>query len=107
MIRPEPVRQGVHLPEDDLTAGPSAPAPAAKRPFDLLAASVCLALLSPPPAIVAVIVSATSPGSPFFRQTRIGRDRRPFVPYRFRTMYPGRPSDVHRQSVSSPLTADQ
>jgi len=107
MIRPEPVRQGVHLPEDDHMAGPSAPAPAAKRPFDLLAASVCLVLLSPLLAIVAVIVSATSPGSPFFRQTRIGRDRRPFVLYKFRTMYAGSPDDVHRQYVSRLLTEDQ
>jgi lipopolysaccharide/colanic/teichoic acid biosynthesis glycosyltransferase len=97
----------IRAPEDDLKAGPSLEAPAFKRPFDLLLACVGLVLLSPLLAVVAVMVSATSPGSPFFRQTRVGRDRRPFELYKFRTMYTGSSDDVHRQYVSKLLTQDQ
>jgi lipopolysaccharide/colanic/teichoic acid biosynthesis glycosyltransferase len=105
MIRPEPIGSELHTPAENLKAGASAPA--LKRPFDLLVACVCLVLLSPLLAIVAVMVSATSPGSPIFRQTRVGRGHRPFVLYKFRTMYAGSSDDVHRQYVAKLLTEEQ
>jgi lipopolysaccharide/colanic/teichoic acid biosynthesis glycosyltransferase len=57
-----------------------------KRLFDLLAAAVALALLSPVLLVVALLVWATSRGPVFFRQERIGRDFRPFRIYKFRSM---------------------
>lgn len=107
MIHPKPVKSSALAPPDGRKAGAFASTPAGKRPFDLLVACVCLVLLSPLLAIVAMMVSATTPGSAFFRQTRIGRDRRPFVLYKFRTMYDGSPDDVHRQYVSRLLTEDR
>ena len=43
-------------------------------------------LLSPLLLLLAVLVAATSPGGPFFRQLRVGRDRRPFRVVKFRSM---------------------
>jgi lipopolysaccharide/colanic/teichoic acid biosynthesis glycosyltransferase len=105
VIRREPVGSQLDAQAEDLKVRSSASA--LKRPFDILAAGLCLVLLSPLLALVALIVSATSPGSPIFRQTRIGRGRRPFVLYKFRTMYAGSSDDVHRQYVARLLTEDQ
>jgi lipopolysaccharide/colanic/teichoic acid biosynthesis glycosyltransferase len=106
MIRREPTGPPVRVTADESEAILAPPTPADKRLFDLLVASVCLVLLSPLLAVVAVMVLVTSPGSPQFRQTRVGRDRRPFVLYKFRTMYDGSPNDIHRDYVSKLLTDD-
>lgn len=37
-------------------------------------------------AVIALIIVLDSPGSPFFVQERVGKDRRPFRLYKFRTM---------------------
>lgn len=79
----------------------------AKRLLDLGIAIVCLAFLSPLLVILAVLIRLTSPGPALFRQTRLGRDHRPFVLYKFRTMFTGCPDDVHREYVRKLLTEDQ
>ena len=78
-----------------------------KRLFDLVVASVCLLLLSPVVAVVAVIVLMTSPGGAFFRQTRLGQYGRPFVLYKFRTMYRDCGDGAHRAYVRKLLQEDQ
>jgi lipopolysaccharide/colanic/teichoic acid biosynthesis glycosyltransferase len=78
-----------------------------KRLFDLVVSTLCLLVLSPVLVVVAVLVRATSPGRALFRQVRLGRDGRPFVLYKFRTMQAGCPDDIHRQYVSELLTAEQ
>jgi lipopolysaccharide/colanic/teichoic acid biosynthesis glycosyltransferase len=55
----------------------------------------------------AVLIRATTPGPALFRQTRLGRHRRPFVLYKFRTMYLNSGDDVHREYVRRLLTEDQ
>jgi exopolysaccharide biosynthesis polyprenyl glycosylphosphotransferase len=58
----------------------------AKRTFDFVL-SVSLILLTAPIVLVtAILVRSTSTGPAFFRQTRIGRDGRPFTIYKLRTM---------------------
>lgn len=57
-----------------------------KRAFDLVVATALLCLLSPLLALIAVLVAVDSRGPVFFRQTRIGRDGRPFEIFKFRTM---------------------
>jgi lipopolysaccharide/colanic/teichoic acid biosynthesis glycosyltransferase len=79
----------------------------AKRLLDLTLAVACLIVASPLLAMVAVAVRLTTPGPALFRQTRLGRDRRHFVLYKFRTMYTGSPDDVHREYVRKLLTEDQ
>lgn len=44
-------------------------------------------------------IKLISPGPCLFRQTRIGRGRRPFTMYKFRTMKPGADDSVHTAHV--------
>lgn len=88
-------------------AGPAIWTQGGKRLFDVALASLCLLLLSPLLAIVALLVRRTSPGPALFRQVRLGRNRRPFVLYKFRSMYEGSSNEMHKAYVSELLTADQ
>jgi hypothetical protein len=60
-----------------------------KRLFDFFAALLALVLLSPLWLLVSALVWLDSPGPAIFRQVRIGRDGRPFIIYKFRTMCVG------------------
>jgi lipopolysaccharide/colanic/teichoic acid biosynthesis glycosyltransferase len=57
-----------------------------RRFLDVYVAAVGLALVWPLLALVAALIWLESPGSPVFRQRRIGRHGRPFTVYKFRTM---------------------
>lgn len=57
-----------------------------KRALDLAAGSLLLVAALPAVAACAVAVRLTSPGPVLYRQRRIGRDRRPFTLFKFRTM---------------------
>ena len=57
-----------------------------KRAFDLSAASIGVALLSPVTLAVALLVRLTSRGPVFFRQVRPGLGGHPFRLFKFRTM---------------------
>jgi len=59
----------------------------AKRTFDILFASVALVVLSPFMGLIALVIKITSPGPVVFKQIRIGKGRRPFTIYKFRTMH--------------------
>jgi exopolysaccharide biosynthesis polyprenyl glycosylphosphotransferase len=58
----------------------------AKRVIDAAVSSVLLVLLAPLLVVVAGLVKLTSPGPAFFRQTRVGLNKRQFRMYKFRTM---------------------
>lgn len=105
MISRDPIGAPVQTAADE-PAMSMPPDRADKRLLDLVIASICLALVSPLLAAVAILVRATSPGPALFRQPRIGRGRREFVLYKFRTMYDGNSSDAHREYVSKLLTDD-
>jgi lipopolysaccharide/colanic/teichoic acid biosynthesis glycosyltransferase len=60
-----------------------------KRAFDVTVASICLLVLAPVFAIVAVAIKLGSRGPVFFRQERVGRRGKPFHILKFRTMVPG------------------
>jgi len=57
-----------------------------KRVFDVIISSLGLLLLAPAFLIVALITKLDSRGPVFFKQARIGREFRPFLIYKFRTM---------------------
>ena len=57
-----------------------------KRPFDIVAATAALFILSPLLGLAALLIKLDSPGPVFFKQERIGRSFRPFWIYKFRTM---------------------
>ena len=78
----------------------------AKRALDLVGAAVLLVLLSPLFALVALLVRAGSTGPALFRQTRVGRDGRPFTMVKFRTMRTGCSDVLHREYVKRLLEED-
>jgi exopolysaccharide biosynthesis polyprenyl glycosylphosphotransferase len=57
-----------------------------KRLFDIAFALPAIIALSPVFVIAALAVKLTSPGPVFFRQARLGRNARPFMIYKFRSM---------------------
>jgi len=73
-----------------------------KRTFDLLASLLGLLLLGWLILALALLVRATSPGPGLFRQTRVGRHRRPFTCYKLRTMAADtRVAPTHEVSAAS------
>ena len=60
---------------------------AAKRTFDLLLGSVLLIIAIPIILIAAAAIRIETPGSPFFMQTRLGKNGRPFRIFKLRGMY--------------------
>lgn len=61
----------------------------ATRAFEFSVSLAGLALLSPVFAIIAILIRMEGPGPIFFRQTRIGRNGKPFTILKFRTMFAG------------------
>jgi exopolysaccharide biosynthesis polyprenyl glycosylphosphotransferase len=59
-----------------------------KRVLDVVLSFVLLALLSPILLVVAALIRLTSKGPIFFRQERLGVNKRTFLIYKFRTMVP-------------------
>ena len=57
-----------------------------KRSLDIVGSTICLVLAAPVMACAAVAILIDSGRPVFFRQTRIGRDGRPFRMLKFRTM---------------------
>jgi exopolysaccharide biosynthesis polyprenyl glycosylphosphotransferase len=58
-----------------------------KRAFDVLSSSVAILLLSPAFIATAIAVKLDSSGPIFFRQTRVGKNGRPFKMLKFRSMH--------------------
>ena len=59
-----------------------------KRALDIVLAAALLVVSLPVMILVALAIRSTSRGSVIFRQSRVGRDGREFIMYKFRTMRP-------------------
>ena len=57
-----------------------------KRTFDVIVSTLGLLILLPILLFISLLIKLTSRGSVLFQQERIGRDFRPFLIYKFRTM---------------------
>lgn len=57
-----------------------------KRLFDIAFSFLGLIVLLVPMLLITVIVTIDSPGSPIFRQERLGKDGKPFMILKFRSM---------------------
>lgn len=57
-----------------------------KRTFDLLVSLVAMAVLFPAFAVIAIAIKLGNQGPVIFKQERAGKDGRPFIFYKFRTM---------------------
>ena len=58
-----------------------------KRIFDVIIAWILVIIISPVMLCAALAVKLTSPGPIIFRQKRVGKGKRVFTLYKFRTMY--------------------
>lgn len=65
-----------------------------KRIGDVLVSALGIVVCAPLFLIVGVCIRLNSPGPVFFRQERVGKDKKPFVIWKFRTMYMDTPRDV-------------
>jgi exopolysaccharide biosynthesis polyprenyl glycosylphosphotransferase len=77
-----------------------------KRVFDLVCTTSGAILVAPLIAALAVLISVDTSGSPFFRQTRVGRDGNTFTMWKLRTMYSASeqlPVDLDHNDGSGPL----
>jgi lipopolysaccharide/colanic/teichoic acid biosynthesis glycosyltransferase len=64
-----------------------------RRAFDVLVATLGLVVLSPLMAVIAMLIKVESPGPVFFRQTRVGKDEKPFEIIKFRSMTVAPPAE--------------
>jgi len=65
----------------------------ARRLLDVILTGLALVVLAPAMALAAIGIRLSSPGPVFYKAVRAGRDGRPFVMYKMRTMHHRRRSD--------------
>ena len=71
----------------------------AKRCMDITVAGTMLAILSPFAAAIALAIRLDSPGPAVFKQERVGRDKRRFTMYKFRSMRTDADPAIHQAYV--------
>ena len=59
-----------------------------KRAADLAGALLLMGILSPLFLLIMLAIAVDSEGGVLFAQSRMGKDGRPFIIFKFRTMYP-------------------
>ncbi|HNY26380.1 MAG TPA: sugar transferase [Candidatus Sumerlaeota bacterium] len=75
--------------------------PVWKRMIDILGAGIGLALLSPFFLLVGLFIRLVSPGSPIFKQERVGYLGKSFTLWKFRTMHINVDTSKHRNLLAS------
>lgn len=73
-----------------------------KRLLDIVLSAVGIVLLLPVFLAIAFWVKADSKGPILFKQTRIGKGKRHFIMYKFRTMKIDTPSDIPTHKFQTP-----
>ncbi len=76
-----------------------------KRTVDIVGASIGLLATAPLFAYAAWRIRRESPGPVFFRQTRLGKDRREFTVLKFRTMVTDADDTPHREYIKQTMTS--
>ncbi|MGY1812816.1 sugar transferase [Blastococcus sp. SYSU D00820] len=79
---------------------------AVRRTLDVLLSAIGLLVLAPVLLAIALWVRLDSPGPALFRQERLGRDRRPFRLYKFRSMRCGGDDRAHRELIAAELRGE-
>jgi len=69
------------------------------RTLDIVGSAALLVVMAPLLCAIAIAVRLDSPGPAIYRQQRIGRGRKPFTVYKFRSMGVGVTHDRHREFV--------
>ena len=73
-----------------------------KRMFDILLSLLTIIVFSPLYIIIAIIVKCSSKGPVFFRQKRIGKNKKTFNILKFRTMRIDTPKDTPTHLLENP-----
>ena len=73
-----------------------------KRVFDLLAATAGIVVLAFPMIVIAIAIKIDSPGPVFFKQKRVGKNKKHFNIIKFRTMRVDTPHDAPTHELSDP-----
>lgn len=73
-----------------------------KRGFDIILSAIGLIVLSWLMLLVSLIVIIDDPGTPFFSQDRIGKNKKHFKLYKFRSMKRSTPHDVPTHLLENP-----
>jgi lipopolysaccharide/colanic/teichoic acid biosynthesis glycosyltransferase len=76
------------------------------RVLDIVGSAILLIVLTPLFALIALAIRLDSRGPVLFRQRRFGRDQKPFVVTKFRTMQHGAAHDAHRTFVLGLIAGD-
>jgi lipopolysaccharide/colanic/teichoic acid biosynthesis glycosyltransferase len=85
---------------------PSALVDRSCRALDVVLSAVLMIVLTPLFALIALAILLDSRGPVLFRQRRFGRDQKPFVVTKFRTMHHGVDHDTHRTFVLGLIAGD-
>src|SRR5262245_11646409 len=80
--------------------------PTWKRGIDIIGALAGLVVFSPLLLLLTVVIKIVSPGPVFFKQARVGRGRKLFPCWKFRTMQIRTDSSVHQQYVRNLIHGD-
>lgn len=78
-----------------------------KRLFDLISSLLAIIVTSPLWLIIAVGIKLSSKGPVFFRAERIGKDRKPFVVYKFRSMHVYQPEEGSDKKMEGGFIANE
>ncbi len=81
--------------------------PRLRRAFDIAVASMGLLLVSPLLLLLPILIKLDTHGPIFYRQQRLGRDGRPYVMYKFRSMLPAVAHQLGVATASQSATAPQ
>lgn len=73
-----------------------------KRLLDITISGVGIVITSPFLGAIALIIKTTSKGPVLFKQQRYGRHQKPFVCYKFRSMYITAPKDMPTWKLENP-----
>ncbi|MBN1779396.1 MAG: sugar transferase [Candidatus Buchananbacteria bacterium] len=63
-----------------------------KRLFDIIGSAILIILFSPVLIIIAIAIKLDSPGTVFFKYSRVGQNGKPFIYFKFRSMI----KDAHK-----------
>ena len=74
---------------------------AVKRILETVLSIIILILLAPMFLLITLAIRWDSPGSALFRQTRVGKNGKPFTCYKFRTMYENIDRSTHNTFLAA------
>ncbi|WP_394405148.1 sugar transferase [Streptococcus sp. 20-1249] len=73
-----------------------------KRMLDLIISGVAIALFSPLLLLIAIWIKLDSKGPVLFKQKRVGKNKKHFMIYKFRSMYTDAPADMPTHLLKDP-----